>query len=336
MMQKLVTFLRQWALLVAIVLGAASYFVYMAIPCLAPYKAFTLEAVGMIQPTLLFLMLFVSFCKVEPSHLTPRPWHAWLLLIQVTLYLLLAACVYALQHTQSESLLLTTYEWQVCFEGMMICLICPTATAAAIVTHRLGGSIEALVTYTILINLVVAVAIPAVVPLIHPQGSLGFMPSFWIIMGRVFPMLVCPFFAAFIVRYILPRLHARIVATRNFAFYLWAVSLAMAIAVTTKSMMHSQCSSLLVASLGIGSLLTCVFQFGCGRVIGRRYDCPVSGSQALGQKATVFAIWAGFTFLDPLCSIAGGFYSIWHNLWNTYQLRQRQRQPEHSGMRDKN
>ena len=42
--------------------------------------------------------------------------------------------------------------------------------------------------------------------------------------------------------------------------------------------------------------------------------------QSLGQKNTVFAIWMGYTFMEPIVSVAGGFYSIWHNLYNSWQL----------------
>ncbi|MCI6725792.1 MAG: transporter, partial [Bacteroidales bacterium] len=49
--------------------------------------------------------------------------------------------------------------------------------------------------------------------------------------------------------------------------------------------------------------------------------------QALGQKNTVFAIWMGYTFLTPVSSLAGGFYSIWHNIFNAWQL-DRQRHAE--------
>ena len=35
---------------------------------------------------------------------------------------------------------------------------------------------------------------------------------------------------------------------------------------------------------------------------------------------TVFAIWLGYTFFTPVVSVAGGFYSIWHNCYNSWQL----------------
>jgi len=55
-------------------------------------------------------------------------------------------------------------------------------------------------------------------------------------------------------------------------------------------------------------------------LFGRKFDDEISGGQALGQKNTVFAIWVGYTFFTPITSIAGGFYSIWHNVFNSWQL----------------
>ena len=44
-------------------------------------------------------------------------------------------------------------------------------------------------------------------------------------------------------------------------------------------------------------------------------------AQAFGQKNTIFAIWMALVFLNPLTSVVGGFYSIWHNVINAWQLK---------------
>lgn len=87
---------KDWTLPLAIIAGVMSYFLYTAIPVLAPYKALTLDTIGIVQPTLLFAMLFVALCKVEPSQLRPHRWHLWLLLIQGGLFIFLALILIAL------------------------------------------------------------------------------------------------------------------------------------------------------------------------------------------------------------------------------------------------
>ena len=85
------------------------------------------------------------------------------------------------------------------------------------------------------------------------------------------------------------------------------------------------------------SLVCCAFQFAAGRFVGSRYRPrrasadpqssergrevrKITAGQSMGQKNTVFAIWLGYTFMTPETAIVGGLYSIWHNLYNSWQL----------------
>lgn len=302
-------------LAVSILLGALMYLVFLWFPVLAPYEEGTLALVKTIQPVFIFAMLFITFCKVDPHDLHLRAWHYRHLLLQAGLFVGLALPLIFLPAEVAS--------YRPVIESAMLCLVCPTATAAAVVTGKLGGNMAALTTYTILVNLVVAVVIPAVVPLVNPDTALGFWTSFYLIMGKVFPLLICPFFLALLVRYLAPHLLGYITRVKDLAFYLWAVSLALAIMVSVKSLCATTATLGVLCGIAVVSLASCVLQFGFGRWIGHRYDDAISAGQALGQKNTVFLIWCGYTFFDPVTSIAGGFYSIWHNLWNSYQIARR-------------
>ena len=202
----------------------------------------------------------------------------------------------------------------------MICLICPTATAGAVITKKLGGSVSNITTYTILINLAAALLIPALVPFVHPNPHLTVSTSAILILGKVFPLLLLPLVSAIIVRYALPRLNRRLAAYQDLSFYLWAIALALATAVTTRSIVHSTVAVAAQLWLVAVSFCCCIMQFWLGRKIGARYEDKITAGQALGQKNTVLAIWIGYTFFTPITAIAGGFYSIWHNVFNSYQL----------------
>ena len=140
-------------------------------------------------------------------------------------------------------------------------------------------------------------------------------------MGKVFPLLLCPLLCAEAVRKFLPRLHALLVTKgRNLPFYLWLVALSLAIAMTSRAIAHSHLSIWVMAGIAAVSFVCCLAQFAFGRYIGRRNGEVIAGGQSLGQKNTVFAIWFACTFLTPVTAIAGGFYSLWHNLVNTWQL----------------
>ena len=309
-MAKIITFLKNWTLPVSMISGALAYYICRQLPLSYEVKFDILTVIEVLQPVLLFLMLFVAFCKIKPTDLKPHRWHLWLLLTQCLLFA--AACA-ALWLYPSTGL-------RVIIEGFMLAIICPTATACAVVTQKLGGDSAATTSYTIIINMVVALLCPLLLPVAHPQEGLTFFPAFMVIIHKVFPLLIVPLFLAWFVRYLMPSFHKRIVATKDLAFYMWAVSLAIAIAVTCKALAHSHESMWNVGGIAVVTLVACLFQFSFGKWIGSHYGKKMEAGQALGQKNTVFIIWLGYTFLSPITAAAGGFYSVWHNLVNSWQL----------------
>ena len=73
------------------------------------------------------------------------------------------------------------------------------------------------------------------------------------------------------------------------------------------------------------SVFLCFLQFFVGHRIGKRYGDYVAGGQSLGQKNTVLAIWMAQSYLDPLCSIVPTLYVLWQNLYNSFQMMQKER-----------
>ena len=303
---------------IAIVAGIAGYFIYTAIPALDATHLCVLRTVEVVQPVLIFLMLFITFCKVRMHDLHFTRWHLYALLMQVALF---ALCTLAALSTLDSRLSTLS-------QCAMLCFICPTATAAAVVTAKLGGNVGSLTTYTIIINLAAALLLPLVIPILHADSSqcsiLNFQSSIFnaqcSIVTKVFPLLIGPLLLAMLLRWLWPRLTQAIAARSGLAFYIWAVSLTLAIAVSVRAVMHSDASVGLLTGIAVVSAVACAAQFAFGHLIGKRYGDMVSATQGCGQKNTVFAMWVGYTFLNPLTALAGGFYSIWHNLYNAKQI----------------
>lgn len=308
--QKIVGFLKAWTLPVSMTTGFLGYVIYSNLHFLDGTHHAVRSAVGFIQPVLIFLMLFVTFCKVNPRELRLQKWHLWLVLIQVGVFMLLSGLL----------LLFPDTSMRVVIESAMICMITPTATAAAVITDKLGGNAATITTYNIIANVVTAIAAPLVFPMVHPVVGQTFLGSFSLILSKVFPLLICPFFAAVLVQRYMPTLLRHILSIRDLAFYLWAVALALAIAVTTHTLFTSQTALIIDISIALVSLVFCLLQFYFGRKIGGISGDKVTSGQALGQKNTILAIWMGYTFLSPITALAGGFYSVWHNVVNSYQL----------------
>lgn len=316
MLRTLLRFYKNWALPISMAMGVVAYFVYTNLPFLEGTSDIANRLIEVLQPALIFAMLFITFCKVKPSELKPCRWHAMLLAIQIGAFALFAAVL----------ILWPTIPCRLLVESAMICFICPTACAAAVVCAKLGGNAAHLITYILLINLAAALFIPLIVPLVNPHEGQTFFTTFMLITRQVFPTLIFPLLMAWAIRYTMPRLAQRLQNTGDTAFYLWTIALTMAIAVTTRAIMHSHVPLPTLVGIAFVTLICCWAQFTVGRRMGKPSSDHIASGQAIGQKNTVFAIWMAYTFLTPVTAIAGGFYSVWHNIFNSYQLYKKRKQ----------
>ena len=228
-------FLRTWSLPIAMAGGVIMYLLYTNIPLFDGTHGFVSSVLAVVQPGLIFAMLFVTFCKVNIKELKPSKWHLWLLAFQLLSFIAISLSI-AIVPDMPATL-------RVLLEAAMMCLMCPTATAAAVITARLGGNSASLISYTMQINIAVALVAPLFLALSHPVEGMSLASSFILIMGKVFPLLLLPLLCSEIVRRLLPRLHAVLVTKgRNLPFYLWLVALSLAIAMTTRALAHSNLS----------------------------------------------------------------------------------------------
>ena len=75
---------------VAMLAGILLYVLYRNLPFLHPAGPVLVTAVGVLQPLLIFSMLFLSFARISPSELRPHRWQLKLLCMQCILFILLA------------------------------------------------------------------------------------------------------------------------------------------------------------------------------------------------------------------------------------------------------
>lgn len=304
----MIKFIKNWTLPISMLVGTLAYLMFAKLSFLAPAKPYIHSFVSFITPWLIFAQLLLTFCKIDFKELKPKWWHLWLLLIQGFSCMLTAGVL--LFFPMGE---LSVGLW----EGMMVCLICSTATAAAVITGKLGGNAATLTTYTLFSNLLGAIMVPLVFPLVEPHEGLTFWSAFLKILSKVFPLLLAPFFVALFLKHYLKKVHHWLMEHSGMAFYIWAFALALVMGQTARSLLGSDASAWLVA---LGGLFTCVVQFFFGKRIGSMYNDRISAGQALGQKNTVLAIWMAAAYLHPLATIAPGSYVLWQNIINSYQL----------------
>lgn len=304
-------FLKDWTLPIAMAAGAGGYFLFHYAGFLAPLKPAVWVAVDILTPSLIFIQLFLTFCKIDLKDLRLTKWHWIILAFQAVSALVMAAVLILVPMNEV---------YREIFEGAMVCLICPTATAAAVVTDKLGGSAARITLYNLMSNILTAVFVPVVFPLIEVHSEMGFFPAFLKILSKVFPLLICPFLLAVLLKYIWPKAHDFFKARAGIAFYLWAVALALAIGQTVRSMHNSTAPAAVLWMIAGAALLTCIVQFWFGKRTGKALGDTITAGQALGQKNSVLAIWMAYTYLNPISSLAPGTYAVWQNIFNSWQL----------------
>ena len=320
-MSRIIEFIKDWMLPIAIVAGITICLVLHLISPLAEFAepAFSKFAKD-VQPVMVAIMLFLQFNKVSPKDLRFRKWHSLVLSFQMGAFVALSLL----------AMTLPAGEIRILVECAMLCFICPTAAAAGVITDKLGGSLSDTVTYVVIINIMAALVIPLIIPMVHPVEGVSFLTRFASICAKVFPLLVFPLLLAWLVRYTMKKLHEKLVGIAGWAFYIWGFTLCLSIYLATKALLGSGISIWAAIMICVVSLLCTVIQFVLGRRIGRR-TCvdeseaikksdSITAGQAFGQKNNGFLIWLGYTWMTPVTSVAGGLYSIWQNLVNSWEL----------------
>ena len=308
-------------------------------------------------PPLIFLMLFFTFCKINPLDLRMRTWHCVVLATQLILGI---GIYYGLLAIGSEVIgrlgdqVIGANDIAIISQGLMLCILMPTATAAPIIAGKLGGSIQNLTSFTLLSNIATAIIVPLFFPVVNPSAGIEFTTAFWMILKKISPLLLGPFFAAWLLRigyniYQRKKGSGKIFTlSKKWAtmpFYVWVMTLIVLMADLTYTLIHQEYSYWTIGILCVGSIATCLLQFGLGRWIGLRFPATTKGEdyrdvlinpeaanysmeqvsritagQAFGQKNTTLAIWMAQAYLVPVASMAPAAYIIWQNLFNSIQL----------------
>lgn len=264
-------------------------------------------ALSFLTPYLIFCMLLLSYSKLSFRDIRFSPLHFWLLTIQ---------CLGCVVVYYTVKLYDTTLA-----QGMMVCMLAPTATAAVVITRMLGGNVASVTAYSLLTNIAVAIFAPVLFSLIGLQRDLSFFTSLLYVSKNVVPLLLLPFVLNLVLRKFFPALHQVLLNMQTFSFYLWAVALAIVTGNIILFILKQDNGSLWIEiMIAVGALVICISQFFFGRKIGRHYHDTVAGGQGLGQKNTILAIWMAQVYLNPIASIGPGAYVLWQNMVNSYQL----------------
>jgi len=290
-MQKL----RSYVLPIAIVLGLLLHESCAAFSVIVPYVIFTI--------------LLLTFSAVDVTKLRFKPLFIWIILFQVGV----SVGMYAL--------LKLFHVNEIVAEGIFIGILCPVAAAVAVVSTMLGADRNTVTSYTVIGNLVISIVAPVYFSYIGVNQDMPFWTSFLQILKRIGTVIGLPFFIALALQLCLPKANAFLSRCKGLAFYLWAVALLLTLGQTIHFIfLNGKGNWNSILWLGVSALLFCIIQFGLGKWIGHKYGDTIAGGQLLGQKNSAMGIWMANHYLHPLAAVFLAFYSVYQNLFNSWQL----------------
>ena len=324
---KLITFLKNWTLPSAIVIGSASYMTFAYVPALDAAGDVLSPLFDTLLPITIFFTLFVTFSKVDFHLMRLCRWHFKVLAAQLLLIALLTGVIHYLDITTLHcQFSIVNYPFlKLLLEAVLMCVIAPCAAASPIVTSKLGGNLTQMTTFVLFSAFAVSLLIPAIFPLLEPRQGMTFLSAFLLILYRLASVLLLPLLLGAVVRHWVKPLYQWFMRTPDLSFYCWAVSLAIVVGITLRNILHSHAASHLIGDIAFFTLLTAVVQFAIGRLIGRDANEKICTGQGMFQKNTSLAIWIAYMYLTPEASIGAGCYVLWQNIINSYELWQHRR-----------
>ena len=260
---------------------------------------------------MVFCTLFSTFCRVDFHQMRPHRWQFGVLLAQVLLVALNVWIIFCVEGNLWQKIL---------WESVLTCIIGPAATAAPVVTAKIGGNINTMTAFVVLSSFASALMIPAVFPLLERGAGLNFWTAFLIILEKLAIVLIAPLALGWFMQHYAKRMCEKIVSIPDLSFYLWAAQLSVTSGVTVRNIVHSEAGLSLLAMIAILSLVLCFVLFLVGRSVGRHLGDEINSGQASFQKNTALSIWVAYTYLNPMASVGAGCYVLWQNIINSLEL----------------
>ena len=270
-----------------------------------------------IVPYFIFIILLLNFVAVDLRKLHISSMNLWLMLFQIVVSI---GGYYTIR---------SVYPNETVAQGILIGILCPVAASVVVIASMLGAKRETTTTYTIVGNLMVAIIAPVYFSFIGSHQDMSFINSFLLILSKISPVIALPFFVVLVLQVFFPKTNHFLSRYKGISFYLWAICLLLTLGQTINFIfIHGKGNENTILALGISSVITCTIHFATGKWLGGKYGDRIAGGQLLGQKNTAMGIWMANTYLNPLASVFLAFYSIWQNLFNSWQLWYQDRKNE--------
>lgn len=277
---------------------------FIFIGILFPYG----HAYAFIIKYFLMIMLFFVFLNINIHRKIIQKLHFKVLLANILIPLL----VYFILQLFNETLAVAIF----------VVALAPTAAAASIIAQLLNARVEIVAASTLVTSAGMALVIPFLLPFfIEVEGEINTLAMLLPILVVVF----VPLILAQIVKKMLPKLRQILTKQKDIPLYLFLVNVYLAMAKSTHFIQTSEeAQGAIILWIAAATGILCLLNF----QIGERIVSPAlkyEGGLALGRKNTMFVLWLALTFISPIAALSPIFYIFWQNLYNSYQLWQKER-----------
>lgn len=198
-----------------------------------------------------------------------------------------------------------------------ITAIAPTAISSTVIVGFIRGRVDFMIAAVLLTNIVVALIVPFAIP--YVVGSDLKVSTINVLVPVLITMFV-PLILARLTIFLPIRVKSMFRSGKRFIFPIWLLNLFIISAKASHFIFIEGSASfadlLKVAGL---ALVICVINFVIGAILGGREYWQES-SQALGQKNNSFAIWIALTYISPIAVMGPMIYTLYHHLYNTWQI----------------
>lgn len=253
------------------------------------------------------LMLSITFLGMDTSRLRPRRMHLTVLV-----------AIYAIALVSWYGVYLAGYP--VLAEALFFCAATPIASASPIIVNLLRGDVGFSTTAMVLSQIVFAVVMPLLLPLVVQGGEVGYGELVLLSATQIATVLVVPAVVACVLRVLYPPCRAWSAKLRDVSLGIWVLNLVVVAAAGVERIVQTGTSLWDMLPIMAAAALLCAFCFLFGYRLGAphlRREC----SQALGQKNTILSLYmASQPYAAPLAYLGPLIYVFCHNIANAIQI----------------
>ncbi len=248
-------------------------------------------------------MLFFAFLNIRINRHILRKEHLYIIVLNLILPIIVFSLIQFWNHTVAIAV------------GLIA--LAPTGAVSTVWAAMFKKKIEFVTASVFLTSLLIAFVTPIVLSFFTRSGH---EVSVTEILLPVMTVLIGPLLISQVIKRFLPRLASGINKRKGIVFYFFIAAAYLASAKASHFIREDQETDLaIILTIATAVAVLCALQYFLGEWVGRKYD-SIEVGLGLGRKNTVFSLWLGLTFINPVAALGPIFYILFQNIYNSIQM----------------